>query len=154
MLRILRIEGDPTSWILREPIEAERVTASSSPVTLNVAEPLAGRLLLSPGSVRSAVFISQLTDRGHAPNGVILPESSSCLYVPSTTGPDPHSNPSRYYLLPTDTSLAALEREIKTAMSRGTTVSVDFTGPDQPGVIVLNGGTLSFVVLCPAPTGS
>jgi hypothetical protein len=154
MLRILRIEGDPTSWILREPIEAERVTASSSPVTLNVAEPLAGRLLLSPGSVRSAVFISQLTDRGHAPNGVILPESSSCLYVPSTTGPDPHSNPPRYYLLPPSADLAALEADITAAMSGGTFVTVDITGPVDPGVVVLNGGTLSFVVLCPAPTGS
>jgi hypothetical protein len=35
-------------------------------------------------------------------------------------------------------------------MSGGTIVSVDFTGPADPGVVVLNGGAVSFVVLCPA----
>ncbi len=39
-------------------------------------------------------------------------------------------------------------------MSRGTTVSIDFTGPGEPGVIVLNGAALSFAVLCSATAGS
>lgn len=151
MFRILRIEGDPTSWILSTPIEAGQVTASSGPVTLQVSEPFAGRLLLSPRSVGSAVFISHLVDRGHLPNGVMLPEP--CLYVPSTTGPDPHSNPPRYYLLPPSVDLAAVEAEITAAMSGGIFVTVDVTGPADPGVVVLNGGALSFVVLCPASPG-
>jgi hypothetical protein len=144
----IRIEGDPTSWTLARPVDARQVAASGDPVVLAVSEPLAGRLLLSPRSAGSVVFFQPAMDpHGVVPNGVRLPEQ--CLYVPSTTGPDPHSNPARYYLLPTATDLAALEREIKAAMSRGTAVSVDFTGPDEPGVIVLNGAALSFAVLCP-----
>lgn len=150
MFSILRIEGDPTSWILSEQIEAERLTASSGPVALQVSEPLAGTLLLSPRSVRSVVLISQLLDRGHIPNGVILLES--CLYVPSTTGPDPHANPPRYYLFSGD--FAAVEAKITAAMRDGTFVTVDVIGPADPGAVVLNGGALSFVVLCPAPPRS
>ena len=149
----IRIEGDPTSWTLTHPDGARQAVASGEPVALPVSEPLAGRLLLSPKSVGSIVFFQPAMDPHHGvvPNGVKLPEQ--CVYVPSTTGPDPHSNPARYYLLPTQTDLDALESDIKAAMSRGTTVSIDFTGPDQPGVIVLNGAALPFVVLCPATAG-
>jgi hypothetical protein len=150
----IRIEGDPTSWTLARPVDARQVAASGEPVVLAVSEPLAGRLLLSPRSAGSVVFFQPAMDPRHGvvPNGVRLPEQ--CLYVPSTTGPDPHSNPARYYVLPTGTDLAGLEREIKTAMSRGTAVSVDFTGPDQPGVIVLNVAVLPFAVLCSATAAS
>ena len=75
--------------------------------------------------------------------------SSACTSR-STTGPDPHSNPPRYYLLPMSTDLAALEAEITAAMTGGTLVTVDFTGPADPGVVLLNGAALPFVVLCPA----
>ena len=133
---------------------ARQVAASGDPVVLAVSEPLAGRLLLSPRSAGSLVFFQPAMDPHHGvvPNGVRLP--GQCLYVPSTTGPDPHSNPARYYLLPSGTDLAALEREIKAAMSRGTTVSVDFAGPDEPGVVVLNGAALPFAVLSSPTAGS
>jgi hypothetical protein len=75
---------------------------------------------------------------GVVPNGVRLPEQ--CLYVASTTGPDPHSNPPRYYLLPRSADLADLEARITAAMSGETILTVDFTGPADPGVVVLNGG--------------
>ena len=149
----IRIEGDPTSWTLTRPDEARQAVASGEPVALPVSEPLAGRLVLSPQSMGSIVFFQPAVDPHHGvvPNGVRLP--AQCLYVPLTTGPDPHSNPARYYLLPAATDLDALEGEIKAAMSLGTTVSIDFTGPDQPGVIVLNGAALSFAVLCSATAG-
>jgi hypothetical protein len=150
----IRIEGDPTSWTLTGPFDPGRLAASGEPEPLAVSEPLAGRLLLSFRSVGSVVFFQPAMDSHHGvvPNGVRLPEQ--CLYVPSTTGPDPHSNPARYYLLPTSTDLKALEKQIKAAMREGTRVSIDFTGPDQAGVVVLNGGALSFVVLCPGSPGS
>ena len=150
----IRIEGDPTSWTLAGPVDASQLAAAAEPMVLPVAEPLAGRLLLSPRAVGSVVVFQPAMDPHHGvvPNGVRLPEQ--CLYVPSTTGPDPHSNPARYYVLPAATDLAALETEIKAAMGGGTTVSIDFTGPDQPGVIVLNGAALSFAVLCSATAGS
>jgi hypothetical protein len=149
----IRIEGDPTSWTLTRPADVSRLAASGEPEVLEVSEPLAGRLLLSLRSVGSVVFFQPAMDPHHGvvPNGVRLPEQ--CLYVPSTTGPDPHSNPARYYVLPTSTDLAALQAQIKAAMREGTRVSIDFTGPDQPGVIVLNGGALSFVVLCYGTSG-
>jgi DNA-binding CsgD family transcriptional regulator len=75
---------------------------------------------------------------GVVQNGVRLPEQ--CLYVASTTGPDPHSNPPRYYLLPRSADLADLKARITAAMSGETILTVDFTGPADPGVVVLNGG--------------
>jgi len=144
----IRIEGDPTSWHLREPIDAERVTASSAPADLAVSDPLAGQLLLSHQFVGSVALLSRPLGMGHIPNGVILPEP--CLYVPSTTGPDPHSSPPRYYQLASSENLEALRVKIIAAMSGGTFVTVDVTGPADTGVIVLNGRALSFVVLCPA----
>lgn len=146
----IRIEGDPTSWTLGTPIDPGQVTAARGPVVLEVAEPLGGRLLLSPRSVGSVVLFQPAANPRHGvvPNGVKLP--GHCLYVASATGPDPHSNPPRYYLLPQSADLAELEARITAAMSGGTIVSVDFTGPADPGVVVLNGGAVSFVVLCPA----
>lgn len=150
----IRIEGDPTSWTLSTPIDPGQVAGAIGPVPLEVSEPLGGRLLLSPRSVGSVVFFQPAADPRHGvvPNGVRLPEQ--CLYVASTTGPDPHSNPPRYYLLPQSADLTNLEARIAAAMSEKTVLTVDFTGPADPGVVVLNGGAVSFVVLCPASPGS
>ena len=114
----IRIEGDPTSWTLSTPIDPGQVAGSIGPVPLEVSEPLGGRLLLSPRSVGSVVFFQPAADPRHGvvPNGVRLPEQ--CLYVASTTGPDPHSNPPRYYLLPQSADLANLEARIAAAMTR------------------------------------
>jgi hypothetical protein len=151
----IRIEGDPTCWSLTAPIEAGQVAPAHGPLALDVSEPLAGRLVLSPASVGSVVLLQEGEfdpHHGVVPNGVRLPEQ--CLYVPSPTGPDPHSNPPRYYVLPPSADLGDLEAKITAAMGDRTTVTVDFTGPADPGVIVLNGGALSFVVLCPRTPGS
>jgi hypothetical protein len=53
-------------------------------------------------------------------------------------------------VLPPSADLAALETEIAAAMSAGTFVTVDLTGPANTGGVVLNGAALPFVVLCPA----
>ena len=148
MPSILRIEGDPTSWNLPTAIEPGQVTASSGPLALDVSEPLAGRLLLSPQSAGSVVFLQTLVPpHGVVPNGLIL--SVPCLYLPSVTGPDPHSSPQRYYTLPLSVDLAGLEADILAAMTGGTLVTVEVTGPVAAGFAVLNGGALPFVVLCP-----
>ncbi len=150
----IRIEGDPTSWTLAAPVDPGQVTVSTGAVALEISEPLAGRMLLSPRSAGSVVFLQPAASPRHGvvPNGVRLPEQ--CLYVPSATGPDPHSNPPRYYVLPRSADLAALETQIAAAMSEGTILSVDFTGPADPGVVVINGASVSFAVLCPATPGS
>jgi hypothetical protein len=75
--------------------------------------------------------------------------------VPLTRVPRPGavgaggSGPLRY-LLPPSADLAALEAEIAAAMSPGTFVTVDLTGPANTGVVVLHGAALPFAVLCPA----
>ncbi|HUL26920.1 MAG TPA: hypothetical protein VLW44_14245 [Streptosporangiaceae bacterium] len=148
MPSILRIESDPTTWTLPTPVGADQVPTSSEPVAFEVTDPLAGRLILSPRAVGSAVFLAPPPGGGHIPNGARLPEP--CIYVPSATGPDLHSNPKRYYLLPPLADLAALEQQITAAMSGGTFVTIELTGPANTGVLVLNGAALSFVVLCPA----
>ena len=116
----IRIEGDPTSWTLAAPADPGQVAASSGPVALEISEPLAGRMLLSPRSAGSVVFLQPAASPHHGvvPNGVRLPEQ--CLYVSSATGPDPHSNPPRYYVLPRSADLAALEAQITAAMGEGT----------------------------------
>ena len=148
MASILRIEGDPTSWTLTAAIDAGQVLTSGAPVTVPVSAPLAGRLLLSPRAAGSVVYLQVLDDHGHIPSGDQLPQP--CLYVPSATGPDPHSSPPRYYGLTPLANLAALEAEITAAMSGGTFVTVGLAGPTDNGIVVLNGAALSFVVLCPA----
>jgi hypothetical protein len=148
MSSILRIEGDPTSWTLTAAIDAGQVLMSGAPVAVPVSAPLAGRLLLSPRAVGSVAYLHVLDDHGHIPSGAQLPQP--CLYVPSATGPDPHSSPPRYYALPPLSNLAALEAEITAAMSGGTVLTVDLAGPTDNGAVVLNGAALSFVVLCPA----
>ena len=148
MYSILRIEGDPTSWTLSTPIEAGQVPASAAPVALPVSAPLAGRLLMSPRSMGSAVLLEPPPDdHGHVPSDAKLP-SPPCMYLPSTAGAG--GSGSLRYLLPPSADLAALEAEIAAAMSAGTFVTVDLTGPANTGVVVLNGAALPFVVLCPA----
>ena len=152
MASILRIEGDPTSWTLTAAMEDAHVLASGTPVAVPVAAPLAGRLLLSPRAVGSVVYLQPPDVHGHIPSGARLPQP--CLYVPSATGPDPHSSPPRYYWLPPLVNLPALEAQITAAMSGGTTVTVDLPGLADNGLAVLNGAALSFVVLCPATPAS
>lgn len=144
----IRIEGDPTCWQLRPAIDPEQLTASTAPTELAVSDPLAGTLLLSRRLFGSVVILSPPPDSGHIPNGLILTEP--CLYVPSTTGPDPHSNPPRYYQLDRSEDLQALRAKITAAMSGGTFITVNVTGRADTGVVVLNGAALSFVVVCPA----
>jgi hypothetical protein len=146
MAGFLRIEGDPTTWSVTTVI-GPRELASGTPVALGVDEPLAGTLLLSPRAAGSTVLLpSAFGGHGHVPNGAILPKDQACIYVPSTTGPDPLCNPQRHYLLALSMNPAALLAEITAAMGAGTFVIVALA---EEGRIVLNGATLPFVVLTP-----
>ena len=56
MYNVLRIEGDPASWILENAqiqAVAQELAGSSGPVTLQVVAPLQGRLVLSAKSAGS-----------------------------------------------------------------------------------------------------
>jgi hypothetical protein len=164
MPSLLRIDGDPTTWRISTTIGP--LSASSGPVALDVDEPLNGVLLLSPQAIGSAVVLPLpgFGYHGHVPNGIILPQQA-WLYVPSTTGPDPISNPQRLYLVAKN--IVALHKEITAAMAQGSFVTLDLAAVGDPGAadasgadasgagdygsIVLNFGALPFVVLCLAP---
>ena len=141
MYNALRIDADPTTWELSE-VE-EQVPTSSAPVVLPVSHPLVGNLVLSPRSVGSAVFLEYLSTHGTRPNGILLPEQ--VLYVPSPNGPDVHSNPPNFYSLPGTVNLADEQSKIIAAMIDSTFLTVNVT----QGVVVINGSTVPFVVLCP-----
>ena len=144
MYNALRIDADPTTWELTEVIE--QVPTSSAPVVLPVSHPLTGNLVLSPRSVGSAVFLEYVASHGTRPNGILNPEQ--VLYVPSPNGPDVHSNPPNFYTLPSAVDLAALQADIIAAMTGGTFLTVNVT----QGVVVINGVTVPFAVLCPPRT--
>jgi hypothetical protein len=172
MSSFLRIDGDPTTW--RVSTEIGPLSSSSGPVALDVDEPLKGVLLLSPRAMGSAVVLPMpglYYHHGHAPNGLILPQQA-WVYVPSTTGPDPFSNPQRLYLVAKN--IVELHKEITAAMTQGSFLTLDLakvTDPsaaaasaadaspapasaDDNGRIVLNFGALPFVVLCLASPGA
>jgi hypothetical protein len=164
MPSLLRIDGDPTTWRVSTTIG--QLSPSSGPVALSVDEPLRGVLLLSPRAMGSAVMLPLpgMDDHGHAPNGIILPRQA-WLYVPSTTGPDPFSNPQRLCLLAPSMNIVELREKITAAMSEGSFVALDLAkvadpsaaaaSADEPhGSIVLNCGALPFVVLCIEPPGT
>jgi hypothetical protein len=85
---------------------------------------------------------------GAAGSGVLCPAR---IGWPPRAGRTPggFADGSRGHALPSGTDLAALEREITAAMGDGTRMTVDVGGPEAV-VLVLNGATLPFAVLCPA----
>jgi len=155
---VLRVEGDPATWILGASSPASVLQRDlinqDGPVTVDVDAPLKGRLVLS---TRSLAHVAVLTPpagwtsggfipAGWIPGGGIQPRG--LLYVPSTTGPVP-DNPG--YTLPPFFDVAALESDIVTAMTDGTTIAVEVTEGIFSGSLLLNGAALPFVVISPAP---
>jgi len=134
--RYLNIEGDPTFWLLSEPIAATALTASDTPLRLAVTAPRAGTLLLSRRAAASVVLSGV---GGATPNGGSI-LATPFLYLPSVTGLTSRSQASMHELSAA-TGLTALEADITAAMSAGQDCTVELT----EGVIVLNGATLPFV---------
>jgi hypothetical protein len=154
----IQIDGDPTKWLLDQPIDASYLTGQTP--RFQVKAPLVGTLLLSPKSAAS-VAVFDLPPQGTAPppEGAIpppegavphdldLPASASVIYVPTATGP---SAGSVGYELPDLVDLADLADEITALMRVGRSQTITLGGAGSGGALVLNGATLSFVVLCRA----
>jgi hypothetical protein len=149
MSQLMWIEGDPNIWRLRDDVGAADLSESREPFRAKVLSPLVGTLLLSP-KASIALYDTLSPEHPVHPNGIILVERP-LLYLPSMTvlkNRPASASPMEYPLLP-DTNIAELEREIAAAMTRGTFHKVPFNSVDETGVLVLNGATLPFVVLCP-----
>jgi hypothetical protein len=151
MYNILRIEGDPVSWILENvqiQAVAQELAGSSGAVTLQVVAPLQGRLVLSPKSAGSVTLLAPPGGTGWIPGGIRLPRAH--LYVPSATGPTAEIPG---YTLAQSADLGTLEQDIVAAMRDGTFLTIEIAEGDQNGVLVLNGAALPLAVLCPPTRG-
>jgi hypothetical protein len=142
----LRIEGDPTSWGLTE----ENVTSAPwltarKPVALTVVTPLSGVLLLAPRRVGSLLLSPALPRGGWIP---VIMQPSRSLYLP-TAG---QAVPATGYTLSPDVNQQTLQRDILTAMRKGTQLKVGVRIGPSIGTVVLNGAELPFVVLADAQT--
>jgi hypothetical protein len=155
MYQQLRIAGDPTTWVLSEPIEDTALTQASAPFQAEIIAPLAGTLILSVRAAASVVLYnppggvipSGATPGGVKPSGVIPSGASPltpCLYLPTATG---LSIESPGYPLPVAPALPALASEITAAISQEKPCTVAFGVGSAGGLLVLNGAALPFAVL-------
>ena len=134
----IQIEGDPTQWWFAQPISASQLTGQ--PLSLQVSAPVVGTLVLSGKAASVAVFD---LPSGQAPNLLDVPVQA--IYVPTATG---ISGGNVGYELPASADLGNLASQIAAVMGGGNTQVVALGGTTSGGTLVLNGATLSFVVLC------
>jgi hypothetical protein len=141
----LRIGTDPTAWALEnaEPdTVAAQLSQATGPVVLPVVGPLQGDLVVSPPAA-GTISVQRPSPTYSAHPSHIALSRWPVLYLPSPTGPTPHSPG---YPLTASTDLAALEQDIIAAMSGGTFLSIQLA-EIQGGVVLLNGAALGFAVL-------
>jgi hypothetical protein len=136
---VLRIDGDPTLWGLRE-LETSRDALGRGPAQLDLVGPLAGTLVLSPHAGGVSICPPPPGD-GWMP-GMRL--GFPYLYLPTTPGV--HSN-SVFYELTENKTAAQIAQQIADAMRQGTALTLQFTSAGQTGYVVLNGATLAFAVV-------
>ncbi len=136
MANYLQIGDDPTKWWLVQPFDASQLTGQ--PLNLVVGAPLGGILLLSGKPASVAVF-----DEPDATFPPVLNPSVGAIYLPTATG----ASAAQFgYTLPPTANVEDLASEIAAAMRNGTRQTIALDGG---GTLVLNGETLSFVVIQP-----
>jgi hypothetical protein len=138
----LQIDGDPTFWWLKQPIDESTLTGSGAIQHLDTVSPVSGTLVLSVGVVASFALADPAM--GAIPTDADRP--APLLYLPTPGG---FPGVTAAYSLPANTDLAALINEITTAMSANISIAVGLVGGGANRV-VLNGALLSFAVICPA----
>ncbi len=133
----LQIAGDPTRWWPANPLQASQLTGQ--PLSIDIAGPANATLILSGKSESVAVF-----EGAQLPPTVLTIDASS-VYVPTAAG---MSAGRVGYGLPAGVDLTSLGNQILAAMRSGDTQAITLTGG---GTLVINGATLSFVVLVSGP---
>jgi hypothetical protein len=137
MTSYLQIEGDPTRWFPTNPFQASQLTGQ--PLSIPVIAPAQATLVLSGKSGSVAVFEVPSSQ----PGPTVEPQTP-CIYVPTAAG---LSTGHVGYALPANVNLADLANQIVATMRNGHNQTITLSGG---GTLVLNGATLSFVVLCQA----
>lgn len=138
----LQIDGDPTKWWPAQPFQASQLTGQ--PLSIAVTAPTDATLVLSGKAASVAVF--DLPSGQGAPGSLYLQAPS--IYLPTGAG---LSAGHVGYELPANVNLANLADEIVASIQNGHSQTVPLGGPSG-GALVLNGATLSFVVLCAVGT--
>jgi hypothetical protein len=133
----LQIEGDPTRWFPVNPFQASQLTGQ--PLSIPVIAPAQATLVISGKAGSVAVFEVPSSQ----PGPTIEPQAPT-IYVPTAAG---LSAGRVGYDLPANVNLTDLANQIIASMKSGHTQAVILSGG---GTLVLNGATLSFVVLCQA----
>ena len=155
---ILKIGADPTRWLTVGAsfgaLAAE--LNQSSPVTVAVAGPLRGTLMLSVPHAGTVALVPPMPGEGSHPSDkpppvqphVLGSLQGPSLYLPTVAGAAQIPG----YALPANTDLAALEQSIVTAMTDGSTLTVPLgmTVGAPGGTVLLSGASLAFAVICPA----
>jgi hypothetical protein len=137
MSSYLQIDGDPTKWWPTQSFQASQLTGQ--PLSIPLHAPAQATLVLSGKSASVAVF--ELSSG--QPGPTVEPQAPS-IYVPTING---LSTGHVGYELPANVDLTDLANQIVAAMRTGHNQSIILSGG---GTLVLNGGTLSFAVLCEA----
>jgi hypothetical protein len=142
MTDYIQIGDDPTKWWLVQPFNANQLTGQ--PLTLDLAGPLGGWLVLSGRADSVAVF--------NVPDATVPADFNStggCIYLPTGTGASAHNFG---YALTSNEAMATanLGSEIATAMRNGTRLTIPLYGG---GTLVINGATLTFAVVQPGSLG-
>lgn len=136
----IQIQGDPTKWWVdpRQSVSVDQPTNQT--LSVQITAPLKGTLLISPRAASVAVFENPPGASAPSP----LPSLGATIYVPTPTGP---SGDSPGYYLPPSVNLSDLASQIASIMGEGQSQTVALGGIASGGTLMLNGATLSFVVL-------
>jgi hypothetical protein len=160
---ILKVGADPTRW-LTEGASFGALAAElnqSGPVTVAVAGPLSGTLVLAAPHAGTIALVPPMPGEGSHPSDKPPPVQPHAvapmqpmalqgpsLYLPTVAGATQVPG----YALPADTDLAALEQGIIAAMTDGSTLTVPLgmSVASPGGMVMVDGASLAFAVICPA----
>ena len=142
MFSYLQIADDPTKWWLSQPADVSHLSGPTA--RFEVTAPLAGLLLLS---VKAAPSVALVNVAVQPATPKVVAMTASAIYLPTAAGP---SAGSAGYELPASVDLGTLANQITTLVGAGDTQPISLSS----GTLVLNGASLSFVVLCPAVTAT
>lgn len=146
---IVRIGGDPTSWVLADATAASLAEQlAAGPAALPVTAPLTGTLVVSNKAAGSVAFIEPPGGRvwqthdwnpghGQAP-------SAPLVYLPSSAGP----GDAPMYAVSSNVDKATVVQDIVTAMTGGKMLTYQVYDASGTGVLVITGAGLPFAVVC------
>jgi hypothetical protein len=145
---LVHIDDDPVAWQLTgEQADAlwAAVSQSGAPAAVDVVAPYRVRLIVSPQAAGSVALVDPSETIGWVPSDILAP--SPRLYVPGHVS---SAGQPAWYLLAAGTDVNALEQNLIAALRDGTTVQFELIGSSPAGRLLLNGATLSHLVVMSA----